>query len=193
MTFSPYSFRFPRLLLLFAFAVWPAFAAGPVHYYPYDDCEPTALAFSFTPKGYEARKASERALSDFVAGSYHGVMDFTGGYTLYLFPDHRAMFASFCDICPEPELVGEGRWKLEKDSLLIDWDWWPKKSEFVSKYYGACKELHLFLFFDQQKKVQNVRLVSKEKEEKTVSSHFVQRSPYKDWKEIADSLRKPKK
>lgn len=93
-----------------------------------------------------------------------------------------------CDICPDPELRGQGRWKIEKDSVLIDWVERKDGKKPISDFYGACTELHLFLFFDEQKKSQNVVLLSSDKEAKIVSSHFVQRAAYHDWKSDADSL-----
>lgn len=181
-----------KLFLILAFLTASSFADIKVHYYPYDDCVVSSSVFTMLKKDLEPRTAQARAAADYAAGAYVGIFDLTSGYTLHLFPDKRAMLSSWCDICPT-ELVAEGVWKIEEAQVLIEWKNWQldaQTKKFFVDYHGECKSLSLYLCFDEQKVVQRVLLVSKDKEGKTIEFPLVQRTRYEDWNATADALKK---
>jgi hypothetical protein len=180
-----------RYLLLSVLICTAGLGQG-VHYYPYDDCQRTTHRLSLGPGNVELRRAKADLLPAYVAGCYKGVFDLTAGYTLHLFPDGAALLESWCDIS-SPEIKAEGKWKIQGDSVQIDWtkkrlD--PREKEFFTKYHGVCNSLILYLGFDGQKIERDVYLVSIEKDGEKIEAPLWRMREYVDWQKIQNDLRK---
>ncbi len=60
-------------------------------------------------------------MPEYLCGEYSGAWDFTGGYTLHIFPDGRVMLEETTDIpvIGVSPLAGEGQWTKQSDRILI--------------------------------------------------------------------------
>lgn len=177
------------LLIIFVIA-FATVAAGRGSDYPYDDCETITSHFMFVGGGVEVRRARTRVVTDYVSGSYTGAFDLTAGFTLHLFPDHRAMLATWADISPAV-LAAEGRWELRAGAIRIAWTTWRLDAETNTSFvrsHGRCESLNLYLAFEQDRRVRQVLLVSTDKDGAKVDRPLFQRFRYLDWKRIADEL-----
>ena len=91
------------------------------------------------------------------------------------------------------KLVGEGTWKTEEKFIRIKWRSWKLDAQthkFFVDYHGECKDLFLYLCFDDRKVVRQVFLVSRDKDADTIEFPLFQRSRYVDWKSTQDGLAK---
>jgi len=184
-----------KIILLLLFTASAIAADAPVYYYPYSGCEAVKSTYAYAEKDIELRRAGERIIQDYISGAYSSPFDTTGGNTLYLFPDKRAMLSDRCDICPT-KLAAEGEWKTEAGSVIITWKKWcldEKSTQFFIQRNGKCASLALYLTFGPRKNVKDILLVSKDKEGPEIKDALIQKSRYIDWKNIADDLsNKPK-